>query len=160
VRHSAQQLPSRIKTPAAGHGMTSVRIRKPGNPLAPEVCARTFVCRGPSRTRRPRADIHAAAECGLLDEEVSLLGEGPGHRIVIGAHCLSATETVKPDGSALECQAYATSWLSLTTFPAHRRTPKIRAGATRWPNSRATWPTTKASVAVGMRHPLGCRLET
>ena len=60
----------------------------------------------------PLADIQAAAavaaECGLVEEEVTLVGDGSEHRKVFCAHCRTVTMTVEPIGSEVECQGCAT----------------------------------------------------
>ncbi len=60
----------------------------------------------------PMPDIQAAAavaaECGLFDEEVTLVPDGSEHRKVFCAHCRTVTVTVEPVGSELECQGCAT----------------------------------------------------
>ncbi|MDJ0315376.1 dimethylamine monooxygenase subunit DmmA family protein [Arthrobacter sp. H35-D1] len=57
-------------------------------------------------------DIHAAAavaaECGLAEEEVTLVSDESGLRVVFCAHCRTRTETVEPIGSEVECQGCAT----------------------------------------------------
>ncbi|MCY0906719.1 dimethylamine monooxygenase subunit DmmA family protein [Arthrobacter sp. H14-L1] len=60
----------------------------------------------------PPADIMAAAavaaDCGLVEEEVTLLSDGSRMRTVFCAHCRTATETVEPVGSEFACQGCAT----------------------------------------------------
>ncbi|WP_305886586.1 dimethylamine monooxygenase subunit DmmA family protein [Pseudarthrobacter sp. SSS035] len=56
----------------------------------------------------PAVDVHAAAaaaaECGLLDEEMTLLCEEGGPRLVFCGHCRTATITDQPSGSEVDCQ--------------------------------------------------------
>ncbi len=60
----------------------------------------------------PPRDIHAAAavaaECGLAEEEVTLVSDECELRIVFCAHCRTRTETAKPVGSEVECQGCGT----------------------------------------------------
>lgn len=57
-------------------------------------------------------DIHAAAavaaECGLAEEEVTLVSDESRLRVVFCAHCRTRTKTVEPVGSEVECQGCAT----------------------------------------------------
>lgn len=59
------------------------------------------------------ADVHAAAaaaaECGLLEEEVTLKCDDAGPRVVFCAHCRTATETVQAAGSDVDCPGCATT---------------------------------------------------
>ena len=59
----------------------------------------------------PMADIKAAAavaaDCGLLEEEVTLVGEGSGPVTLFCAHCRTVTTTVEPIGSEAECAGCA-----------------------------------------------------
>jgi dimethylamine monooxygenase subunit C len=61
----------------------------------------------------PPADIHAAAATaaasGLMEEEVTLLSDGTGPRVVFCAHCRTATETLQAIGSQVDCQGCATT---------------------------------------------------
>ncbi|MEO8221273.1 MAG: dimethylamine monooxygenase subunit DmmA family protein [Specibacter sp.] len=60
----------------------------------------------------PTADIQAAAavaaECGLVEEEVTLVSDGSEYRTVFCAHCRTVNITVEPIGSELECQGCIT----------------------------------------------------
>ena len=60
----------------------------------------------------PLADIRAAAsvasECGLLGDEVSLLDDEVGSRVVYCPHCRTATTTDEPIGSEVECRGCGT----------------------------------------------------
>ena len=71
----------------------------------------------------PLADIRAAAaaasECGLLGDEVTLLDDEVGPRVVYCPHCRTATTTVEPVGSEVECQGCATI-LSITDHFSRR----------------------------------------
>ena len=59
----------------------------------------------------PRADIKAAAavaaDCGLLEEEVTLVSDGSGPLTLFCAHCRTITTTVEPIGSEVECEGCA-----------------------------------------------------
>lgn len=61
----------------------------------------------------PPADVHAAAaaaaECGLVDEEIRILPDGAGPRLVVCGHCHAATQTSGPPGSEVDCQGCATT---------------------------------------------------
>lgn len=61
----------------------------------------------------PPAHVHAAAaaaaECGLLDEEVTLRCDEAGPRVIFCAHCRTATETVQAAGSEVDCPGCATT---------------------------------------------------
>ncbi|PYI64043.1 hypothetical protein CVV68_22775 [Arthrobacter livingstonensis] len=71
----------------------------------------------------PMADIKAAAavaaECGLADDEVTLVSDGSEHRTVFCAHCRTVTKTVEPTGSELECQG-CTTVLSISNHFSRR----------------------------------------
>jgi hypothetical protein len=60
----------------------------------------------------PPADIQAAAaaaaECGLVEEEVTLLSGGDGPRVVFCAHCRTTMETVEAVGSQADCPGCST----------------------------------------------------
>jgi hypothetical protein len=60
----------------------------------------------------PPADIHAAAaaaaRCGMLDEEMTLVCEEDGPRVIFCGHCHATTTTVEPAGSEVECRGCAT----------------------------------------------------
>ena len=72
----------------------------------------------------PLADIRAAAsvaaECGLLGEEVSLLDDEVGPRVVYCPHCRTATTTDEPIGSEVECQG-CTTILAITDHFSTRK---------------------------------------
>lgn len=56
----------------------------------------------------PPADIHAAAaaaaDCGLVEEEISLLEDGAGPRVVFCGHCHTAARTLAAVGAEVDCQ--------------------------------------------------------
>ena len=60
----------------------------------------------------PLADLQAAAavaaECGLVEEEVTLVGDGSDELNVFCAHCRTVTRTVEPIGSEFECHGCST----------------------------------------------------
>ncbi len=60
----------------------------------------------------PTTDIQAAAavaaECGLVEEEVVLVGDGSEHLIVYCPHCRIINTTVEPVGSEVECRGCGT----------------------------------------------------
>jgi dimethylamine monooxygenase subunit C len=70
----------------------------------------------------PPADVHAAAaaaaECGMLDEEMTLRCDENGPRIVFCGHCHTAT-TVQPGGSEVDCQGCGTT-LAITDHFSRR----------------------------------------
>jgi hypothetical protein len=71
----------------------------------------------------PPADIRAAAataaECGLLDEEVTLLPHEAGPRVIYCPHCL--TTTIDPAArSEVQCQGCATT-LAVTDHFSRRK---------------------------------------
>ncbi|WP_326964141.1 dimethylamine monooxygenase subunit DmmA family protein [Arthrobacter sp. PL16] len=61
----------------------------------------------------PPADIHAAASlaagCGLTDEEMTLLPDETGPRVIFCGHCHTRTTTDQPIGSEVDCQGCATT---------------------------------------------------
>lgn len=61
----------------------------------------------------PAADIHsaaaAAAECGLLEEEIRLLSESAGMTVVFCGHCHTTTPSTQGPGSDVDCQGCATT---------------------------------------------------
>lgn len=61
----------------------------------------------------PPADVAAAAAaaaaCGLLEEEVTLLANESGRRLVFCAHCRTANTTVQGVGSEVDCEGCATT---------------------------------------------------
>lgn len=61
----------------------------------------------------PPADIHAAAstaaECGLSDEELTLLSDGVGPCVVFCGHCHTLTTTDQAIGSEVSCQGCDTT---------------------------------------------------
>ena len=65
------------------------------------------------------ADVHAAAsaaaECGLVDEEITLLSDEVGRRVIFCGHCHTATTTDHPIGTDVDCQGCATT----LTFTDH-----------------------------------------
>jgi len=67
----------------------------------------------------PPADVHAAAsaaaECGLVDEEITLLCDEVGPRVVFCGHCHTSTTTDHPIGTDVDCQGCATT----LTFTDH-----------------------------------------
>lgn len=72
----------------------------------------------------PPADIHAAAaaaaECGLVDEEITLLADGAGPRVVVCGHCHAATPTSAAPGSEVDCQGCATAMAVSDHFSRRR----------------------------------------
>lgn len=61
----------------------------------------------------PQADIQAArsaaVECGVVDEEMTLLDGGTGPHRVFCAHCRFITESTEAVGSLVDCGGCATS---------------------------------------------------
>jgi hypothetical protein len=61
----------------------------------------------------PPADIHAAAaaaaECGLIEEEIRLLSEAAGITVVFCGHCHATTSSTQGPGSEVDCQGCATT---------------------------------------------------
>ena len=61
----------------------------------------------------PPADVHgaaaAAAACGLLEEEMTLLADESGPRVLFCAHCRTANQTTQAVGSEVDCQGCATT---------------------------------------------------
>ena len=59
----------------------------------------------------PTTDIKAAAavaaECGLIEEEMTLVSDGSGYLTVFCAHCRTINTTSEPIGSEVECQGCA-----------------------------------------------------
>lgn len=59
----------------------------------------------------PPADVQAAAaaaaECGLVDEEITLLTEGAGPLVVFCGHCHTPTPSAAGPGSEIECRGCA-----------------------------------------------------
>lgn len=59
----------------------------------------------------PPADIHAAAaaaaDCGLVEEEISLLSDGAGPLVVFCGHCHAATQTPEAVGAEVDCHGCA-----------------------------------------------------
>jgi LSD1 subclass zinc finger protein len=60
----------------------------------------------------PSADIHAAraaaAECGMVEEEMTLLHRGDGHRRVFCAHCRATTLVPEAAAREIGCSGCAT----------------------------------------------------
>lgn len=71
----------------------------------------------------PPTDIRAAAavaaDCGLLDEEVTLLSDGGGPRVIYCPHCRTTT-TDEAAGSEVACQGCTTT-LTITDHFSRRR---------------------------------------
>lgn len=67
----------------------------------------------------PPADVHAAAsavaECGLVDEEITLLCDEVGPRVIFCGHCHASTTTDHPIGTDVDCRGCATT----LTFTDH-----------------------------------------
>lgn len=72
----------------------------------------------------PPADIHAAAadaaRCGLLDEEMTLLCDEDGPRVVFCGHCHDTTTTLLPPGAEVECRGCATVLATTDHFSRRR----------------------------------------
>ena len=66
-----------------------------------------------------RAAAAAAAECGLLEEEVTLLADEAGPRVVYCPHCLTTTID-QAAGSEVQCQGCATV-LAITDHFSRRK---------------------------------------
>ncbi|MFE5708682.1 dimethylamine monooxygenase subunit DmmA family protein [Rhodococcus koreensis] len=70
----------------------------------------------------PPADVHAAAaaaaECGMLDEEITPLCDEDGRRVVFCGHCRAAT-TIKAGSSEVDCQGCGTT-LAITDHFSRR----------------------------------------
>jgi hypothetical protein len=60
----------------------------------------------------PTADVRAAAgaagECGLQQEEMTLLHDESAPRVVYCPHCRATTKTVRPAGDEVQCQGCGT----------------------------------------------------
>jgi hypothetical protein len=71
----------------------------------------------------PPADIHAAraaaAECGLLDKQMTLVCDEVGPRVVFCGPCHTANTTLQPIGSEMDCQGCATA-LAITDHFSRR----------------------------------------
>ena len=67
----------------------------------------------------PPADVHAAAsvaaDCGLVDEEMTILCNEVGPRVIFCGHCHTSTTTDLPIGTDVHCQGCATT----LTFTDH-----------------------------------------
>lgn len=67
----------------------------------------------------PPADVHAAAAaaagCGLLDEEMTLLHHA-GARTVYCGHCHTTTTTTQPAGTDVDCRGCATTLTTTDHF--------------------------------------------
>lgn len=61
----------------------------------------------------PPADVHAAAaaaaEAGLLDEDVTLVCNAAGPRVIYCGHCHTTTTTDQPIGSEVDCDGCSTT---------------------------------------------------
>ena len=61
----------------------------------------------------PPADIKAAAatatECGLVEEEITFLGEETGPLVLFCAHCRTTTTTTQAVGTELDCPGCTTT---------------------------------------------------
>ena len=55
------------------------------------------------------------AECGLVDEEITLLCDEVGPRVIFCGHCHTSTTTDHPIGTDVDCQGCATT----LTFTDH-----------------------------------------
>src|SRR6478735_4262849 len=68
----------------------------------------------------PPADIRAAAaaaaECGLQQEELTLLSDETAPRVIYCPHCHATTTTVRPAGSEVQCQGCATNLATTDHF--------------------------------------------
>ncbi|HKS00645.1 MAG TPA: dimethylamine monooxygenase subunit DmmA family protein [Arthrobacter sp.] len=68
----------------------------------------------------PPADIRAAAaaaaECGLQQEEITLLNDEAAPRVIYCPHCHTTTTTVRPAGSEVQCQGCGTSLATTDHF--------------------------------------------
>lgn len=68
----------------------------------------------------PTADIRAAAavaaECGLQQEEMTLLSEEAAPRAIYCPHCHSTTTTTEPAGSEVPCQGCGTTLVTTDHF--------------------------------------------
>ena len=68
----------------------------------------------------PPADIRAAAaaaaECGLQQEEITLLSDEAAPRVIYCPHCHTTTATVRPAGSEVQCNGCATSLATTDHF--------------------------------------------
>ncbi|WP_115788226.1 dimethylamine monooxygenase subunit DmmA family protein [Arthrobacter silvisoli] len=68
----------------------------------------------------PTADIRAAAavaaECGLHQEEMTLLSEEAAPRAIYCPHCHSTTPTFQPAGSEVPCQGCGTALVTTDHF--------------------------------------------
>lgn len=71
----------------------------------------------------PPADVHAAAsagaECGLVDEEMTLMCNDFGSRVIFCGHCHTSTTTDHPIGTEVGCQGCATT-LTITDHFSRR----------------------------------------
>lgn len=68
----------------------------------------------------PPADIRAAAaaaaQCGLQQEEITLLNDEAAPRVIYCPHCHANTTTILPAGSEVECQGCAISLATTDHF--------------------------------------------
>jgi dimethylamine monooxygenase subunit C len=71
----------------------------------------------------PAADVHAAAaaaaECGMLDAEMTLLCDENGPRVVFCGHCHTTTTTMQAGGSEVDCDGCGTT-LAITDHFSRR----------------------------------------
>ncbi|TFC29413.1 hypothetical protein E3O25_05205 [Cryobacterium sp. TMT1-3] len=68
----------------------------------------------------PPADVHAAAsvaaECGLVDEEMTLVCDEVGPRVIFCGHCHTSTTTDHPIGTNVDCQGCGTTLIFTDHF--------------------------------------------
>ncbi|MFE5839776.1 dimethylamine monooxygenase subunit DmmA family protein [Arthrobacter sp. NPDC056493] len=68
----------------------------------------------------PPADIRAAAaaaaDCGLQQEEITLLSDETAPRVIYCGHCRATTKTVRPAGEEVQCQGCATTLATTDHF--------------------------------------------
>ena len=68
----------------------------------------------------PPADIRAAAaaaaECGLQQEEITLLSDESAPRVIYCPHCHTTTRTLRPAGSEVQCQGCSTTLATTDHF--------------------------------------------
>jgi hypothetical protein len=73
-----------------------------------------LVIAGPTGDVRTAAA--AAAECGLQQEEMTLLGDDTAPRVIYCPHCRATTKTVRPAGEEVPCQGCGTTLATTEHF--------------------------------------------
>ncbi len=73
-----------------------------------------LVLAGP--TADVRAAAAAAAECGLQQEEMTLLSDETAARVIYCPHCRASTKTGRPAGEEVQCQGCGTVLVTTDHF--------------------------------------------